>query len=144
MPEQGRNRKDHILPQGYLDGFTGPDGFLHVYDISAPKWSFRSKTENVACERAFYDYSKGVNPDQTADQAFQEYEDYFPNLRAGDGRHKLFRLEEAPSVSVPLHQSVAYAPAYSASTSFKASNRSRRWWLERSSSTPKPVKLALS
>jgi hypothetical protein len=81
MPEQGRNRKDHILPQGYLDGFTGPDGFLHVYDISAQKWSFRSKTENVACERAFYDYSKDVNPDQTADQAFQEYEDYFPNLR---------------------------------------------------------------
>jgi len=81
MPEQARNRKDHILPQGYLDGFTGLDEFLQVYDISAQKWSFRSKTENVACERGFYDYSKDVNPDQTADQAFQEYEDFFPNLR---------------------------------------------------------------
>jgi hypothetical protein len=81
MAEQARNRNDHILPQGYLDGFTGPDGFLQVYDISAQKWAFRSNTKNVACERNFYEYSKDVNPDQTADEAFQEYEDFFPDLR---------------------------------------------------------------
>ena len=83
MAEQARNRNDHILPQGYLDGFTGLDGFLQVYDISAQKWAFRSNTKNVACERNFYEYSKDVNPDQTADEAFQEYEDFFPDLRRG-------------------------------------------------------------
>lgn len=81
MSEKDRNRNDHILPQGYLDGFTGPDGFLQVYDVANQKWAFQSNTKNVSCERGFYDYSKDVNPDQTADQAFQEYEDFFPNLR---------------------------------------------------------------
>jgi Protein of unknown function (DUF4238) len=80
MPELDRNRKDHLLPQGYLDGFTGSNGRLQVYDIAEKRW-FQSKTEDVACERGFYDYSKDVNPEQTADQAFEEYENVFPNLR---------------------------------------------------------------
>ena len=80
MPERERNRKDHILPQGYLDGFTGPNGRLQVWDIEGKRW-FQSTTEDVACERGYYDYSEGVVPDQTADQALREYEDDFPKLR---------------------------------------------------------------
>jgi hypothetical protein len=35
----------------------------------------------VAAIRGFYDYSPGSTPDQTADQAFKEFEDKFPNVR---------------------------------------------------------------
>jgi hypothetical protein len=80
MPQQQRSRRDHILPQGYLDGFTGTNGLLQVFNIKEQSW-FPAKTANVAAIRGFYDYSEDANPDQTADQAFQEFEDKFPNLR---------------------------------------------------------------
>lgn len=80
MLQKDRNRKDHLLPQGYLEGFTGPDRFLEVFDIAEKKW-FRSKPDRVAAIRGYFDYSPGAQPDETADQAFQEYEDKFPNLR---------------------------------------------------------------
>lgn len=80
MPEQTRNRRDHILPQGYLDGFTGANGLLQVFNINEQRW-FPAKPANVAAIRGFYDYSEDANPEQTADQAFQEFEDNFPQLR---------------------------------------------------------------
>ena len=80
MPQQDRNRKDHLLPQGYLEGFTAPDGYLEVFDIPQKRW-FRSKPEGVAAIRGYFDYSPDAKPDETADQAFREFEDDFPNLR---------------------------------------------------------------
>jgi hypothetical protein len=80
MAEQPRNRKDHIVPQGYLDGFTNAKGLLQVFHIGERRW-FPESTADVAWERGFYDYSEGVNPDQTADEAFREYEGEFPELR---------------------------------------------------------------
>lgn len=77
-----RNRLDHILPQGYLEGFTSPsrEGPLWVFDIERRKW-FESNPRSVAAERAYYDYSEGSEPDATADQAFKEFETNFPPLR---------------------------------------------------------------
>ena len=80
MPDPERNRKDHILPQGYLDGFTGSNGLLQVFHIKDRRW-FQESTADVAWERGFYDYSSDANPDQTADEAFREYEGRFPALR---------------------------------------------------------------
>lgn len=79
---QQRGRLDHLLPQGYLDGFTNPSrpGDLSVYDIKKQRW-FESGTSHVAAIKGFYDYSNGSMPDQTADQVFKEFEDTFPNLR---------------------------------------------------------------
>jgi hypothetical protein len=78
----GRDRLDHILPQGYLDSFTDPacPGDLWVRDNRTNRW-FRSGTARVAAERGFYDYSHGSNPDQTADRAFEDLEGKFPNVR---------------------------------------------------------------
>jgi hypothetical protein len=35
----------------------------------------------VAAIKGFYDYSEGAEPDQTADEAFHEFENQFPSLR---------------------------------------------------------------
>jgi hypothetical protein len=100
MREQARNRKDHILPQGYLDGFTNRDGVLWVYHIAEKRW-FQRKPQDVAWIRGFYDYSDDVTPDQTADEAFREHEAKYPEVRrellasncAGWRRHLNFFLE---------------------------------------------------
>jgi hypothetical protein len=77
-----RARRDHLLPQGYLEGFTNPSkrGRLSVYSIERRQW-FESAPRAVAAIRGFYDYPPGSAPDQTADQSFKEYEDRFPNVR---------------------------------------------------------------
>ncbi len=77
-----RGRRDHLLPQGYLKGFTYPDQrhLLSVYDLRSQKW-FESRPGKVAAIRGFYDYSPGTAPDQTADQAFKEFEEQFPIVR---------------------------------------------------------------
>src|SRR5271166_4101966 len=77
-----RGRLDHLLPQGYLDGFTNPSkpGRLSVFSIERQQW-FESAPRRVAAIKGFYDYSPGSAPDQTADQAFKEIEDRFPNVR---------------------------------------------------------------
>lgn len=80
MAQTAKNRKDHILPQGYLDGFTGQKGLLQVFHIEERRW-FSEGTAGVAWGRGFYDYSDGVNPDQTADEAFREFEGKFPEVR---------------------------------------------------------------
>src|SRR5450631_2943444 len=77
-----RGRRDHLLPQGYLEGFTNPSkpGTLSVFCIERQLW-FESTPRQVAAIKGFYDYSPGSAPDQTADQAFKEFEDRFPNVR---------------------------------------------------------------
>jgi hypothetical protein len=80
MPERERGRRDHILPVGYLEGFTDAKGLLEVFHIKDQKW-FPKKPDGVGYKPGFYDYSEGVKPDQTADDAFQEYEGRFPELR---------------------------------------------------------------
>ncbi len=79
--EPSRGRLDHLLPQGYLNGFTDPSipGQLFVYDIRKQLW-FESGTTRVAAIRGFYDYSHGSDPDTTADEAFREFEEKFPNV----------------------------------------------------------------
>src|SRR5579864_4094434 len=79
--EPARNRLDHILPQGYLDGFTSPtNGKLSVFDRQEQRW-FESRPKKVGAEKGFYDYSPGSAPDQTADEAFAKLEEQFPNVR---------------------------------------------------------------
>jgi Protein of unknown function (DUF4238) len=77
-----RKRLDHILPQGYLEGFTNPRhaGNLSVYNCRRRIW-FDSGTRGVCAERGFYDYSDGTNPPQNADTSFKEFEINFPVLR---------------------------------------------------------------
>lgn len=77
-----RGRLDHILPQGYLDGFTNPSrsGELSVFDCKRRHW-FETGTAGVGAVRGFYDYAPGSNPDQTADDAFKPLEDKFPVVR---------------------------------------------------------------
>lgn len=82
---QNRNRKDHIIPVGYLRGFVHPQRThlpkpLFVFDISAGQWLERSPKE-IAFRKGFYDYtSKGV-PEQTAERAFTSFETGFPRVR---------------------------------------------------------------
>jgi hypothetical protein len=76
-----RGRLDHLLPQGYLQGFTNPStGRLSVFSIERQQW-FESAPRQVAAINGFYDYSPGSAPDQTADQSFKEFEDGFPKVR---------------------------------------------------------------
>jgi hypothetical protein len=79
---QKRNRLDHILPQGYLEGFNTPSkqGRLWVFDTKRRRW-FASSPANVAAERGYYDYSEGSQPAATADHAFGQFEKSFPPLR---------------------------------------------------------------
>jgi hypothetical protein len=73
-------RLQRSRPQGYLDGFSNPDGVLWVYHIAEKRW-FPKRPQDVAWVRGFYDYSAAVTPDQTADDAFQEHEGKYPEVR---------------------------------------------------------------
>ena len=89
MAMKNRNRLDHYVPQGYLEGFIGPsgDGRLSVFDKEKGSW-FQGGTRSVGAIKGFYDYSEGSEPDQTADDAFGELETTFPKVRrelAGSG-----------------------------------------------------------
>ncbi|MBI1750007.1 MAG: DUF4238 domain-containing protein [Acidobacteria bacterium] len=77
-----RNRLDHVLPQGYLEGFTSPsqEGQVWVFDRQEQLW-FDTGTRGIGAIRGFYDYPLGSQPDQTADQAFAELEARFPHVR---------------------------------------------------------------
>jgi hypothetical protein len=77
-----RGRLDHLLPQGYLEGFTNPatPGRLSVFSVGRQQW-FESTPRKVAAINGFYDYSPDSAPDQTADQAFKEFEERFSNVR---------------------------------------------------------------
>ena len=81
QPVPQRNRRDHILPRGYLEGFTNRStGQLSVFNIEQRSW-FEAGTNSVAAARGFYDYSPDGAPDETADEAFKEFEEQFPVLR---------------------------------------------------------------
>jgi hypothetical protein len=77
-----RNRLDHVLPQGFLGGFTNPSnqGQVCVFDRQRQQW-FDTGTAGVAAIRGFYDYPQGSEPDQTADRAFAGLEAKFPVVR---------------------------------------------------------------
>ena len=74
-----RNRKDHLLPRGYLNGFT-KNGQLSVYDMVGKSWS-ENKPSEVGYIKGFFDYCPNSDPDQTADESFQFFENNFPQLR---------------------------------------------------------------
>jgi hypothetical protein len=80
-----RNRLDHILPRGYLEGFTHTgqkDGLLCVFNLKNKSWLERpTNPVRVAAERGFYDYSENSTPDATADKTFSEFEIKFPQIR---------------------------------------------------------------
>jgi hypothetical protein len=77
-----RNRLDHLLPQGYLEGFTAPStpGQLSVFDCRDQRW-FETGTAVVGAVRGFYDYTEGTEPGQDADEAFANLETRFPAVR---------------------------------------------------------------
>lgn len=79
---KNRNRLDHYVPQGYLEGFIGPSGQgqLSVFDREGNRW-FESGTARIEAIKGFYDYSEGSKSDQTADEAFRELETLFPEVR---------------------------------------------------------------
>jgi len=79
---QDRNRLDHILPRGFLEGFTIPskEERLYAFNIEQRRW-FETSTGKVAAADGFYDYELDRQPDATADQAFKEFEDNFPPMR---------------------------------------------------------------
>jgi hypothetical protein len=83
MPRQ-RDRLDHILPQGYLAGFTSPThaGNLHVYDCKGQRW-FESGTARVSASRGFYDLLPGSPEELNAEKAFADLERNFPGVRDG-------------------------------------------------------------
>lgn len=70
-----RNRLDHLLPQGYLEGFTNPsvEGELWVLDVSNSRW-FPTGTAAVGAIKGFYDYSPEANPTELADNVFRTLE----------------------------------------------------------------------
>jgi hypothetical protein len=80
-----RNRRDHILPRGYLEGFTDTgqkDGVLHVFRIEKRSWlKFAISPVRVGAERGYYDYSEDGTPDATADEVFLPFETRFPKIR---------------------------------------------------------------
>jgi Protein of unknown function (DUF4238) len=91
MSEKARGRRDHIIPAAYLSGFCDSRGLLQVCQIEKKRW-FPQKPEGVGYKTGFYDYSEGVEPDQTADEAFREYEVEFPKIRRAD-RFELLQME---------------------------------------------------
>src|SRR5262249_6042850 len=52
--EPPKGRLDHLIPQGYLDGFTDPStpGQIAVFDIGNQRW-FESGTPRIAAIRGF-------------------------------------------------------------------------------------------
>lgn len=48
-------KKQHFVPQFYLENFTDSDNNIYAFDIVKGE-SFRTTTENIAHERYFYDY----------------------------------------------------------------------------------------
>jgi hypothetical protein len=79
LRREEQDRRDHILPQGYLDLFTDPSdpGRLYGFHCQKRKW-FPTGTRAVAAKCGFYDYAPGGTPDETADAAFKELEDNYP------------------------------------------------------------------
>jgi hypothetical protein len=80
LRREERDRRDHILPQGYLDLFTDPNdpGRLYGFDCRKRK-RFPTGTRAVAAKRGYYDYAGGA-PDETADVAFKELEENYPAI----------------------------------------------------------------
>lgn len=76
---KNRNRLDHHLPRGYLEGFTNPlgQGQLSVFDRHEKRW-FESGTAGVGAIKGFYDYTEGSEPGRQADEAFKKLEAIFP------------------------------------------------------------------
>ena len=84
-PSDGRDRKDHYVPQGYLRGFIHPERLrhskpLHVFDVKRREWHEKAPAQ-IAWERGFYDYSPESDPDATADDAFRRLENQLPIVR---------------------------------------------------------------
>jgi hypothetical protein len=81
LRREERDRRDHILPQGYLDLFTDPNdpGRLYGFDCRQRKW-FPTCTRAVAAKRGYYNYASDGTPDETADVAFKELEENYPTI----------------------------------------------------------------
>lgn len=75
-------RSDHILPRGYLEGFTDPSkkGRLYAFNIAQRRW-FETRPGSIGAATGFYDYALNGNPDATADEVFSEFETHFPAMR---------------------------------------------------------------
>ena len=53
---------------------------MSVFDREKKRW-FKSGTAAIGTIKGFYDYSEGLQPDRTADDAFRKLETTFPELR---------------------------------------------------------------
>ncbi len=82
---QGRNRRDHYLPQSYLRGFVAPlrwksERPLWYLDVPKDQWLERSPRE-IGYRQGFYDYAGSEIGLISADEAFGELERTFPRIR---------------------------------------------------------------
>jgi hypothetical protein len=80
-----KGREDHLVPRGFLRGFTHPDrnakdGPLEVFDLEKRVWVDPGTPDELCKETAFYDYSIDKAP-VTADDAFKELEDGLHDVR---------------------------------------------------------------
>lgn len=80
-----KNRRDHYLPQSYLQGFIDPARMnyprpLWHLDIPSGAWAEKSPRE-LGYRRGFYDYLTNEVGVETADSVFAELERKFPLIR---------------------------------------------------------------
>ena len=80
-----KNRRDHILPQGFLRGFIDPARIeserpLWYFDVQKNAWSERSTSE-VAHGKGFCDYKGNVSDVEHPDITFSELERKYPLVR---------------------------------------------------------------
>jgi hypothetical protein len=79
-----RNRRDHFIPQSYLDGFIHPTRAGQdkpLWCLKHKKWKQRS-TKAIGYRDGFYDYGiSEVDGWESADSSFLEYENRYPHLR---------------------------------------------------------------
>lgn|ERR1017187_2159177 len=86
------NRRDHIVPQGFLRGFLASgqhriSGRLAVFKKKERRWRWRT-TGQICYASGFYDYSDPAAADASADEAFHPLEDKISDVRErirGDG-----------------------------------------------------------
>jgi hypothetical protein len=80
-----KNRRDHIVPQGFLRGFLHSSqnprsGKLQVYAVATRSWQ-EATPDEICYKLGYYDYSDLSPADATADDAFRDLENKITPIR---------------------------------------------------------------